>query len=82
MSRHALARVDFIKMDIEGSEAAALQGAAQTLARHRPRLAISAYHMPADLWELPALIRELNPGYRFFLDHHTNFAEETVPYAC
>jgi FkbM family methyltransferase len=76
-----LARVDFIKMDIEGCEAAALAGARQTIARWRPRLAISAYHRRDDLFVLPALIRELWPGYAIYLEHHTIHAEETVIYA-
>lgn len=76
-----LARVDFIKMDIEGSEIDALDGAATTVQRWHPRLAISAYHGWDDLLELPRLIRDLAPGYQLYLDHHTIHAEETVIYA-
>lgn len=37
-----LPRVDFIKVDIEGMEVEALEGARQTLARHRPVLLVEA----------------------------------------
>jgi len=76
-----LPRVDFIKMDIEGSEIDALEGAAATVKRWHPRLAISAYHGWDDLVELPRLIRDLAPGYELYLDHHTIHAEESVIYA-
>jgi hypothetical protein len=53
--------VDFIKMDIEGAERQALRGAQQTVARFRPRLAISLEHTPSDAEEIPTLIRSLWP---------------------
>ena len=49
-------RVGVIKMDIEGGEGAALDGARETTARFRPRLRISAHHRPDDLWVLRARI--------------------------
>jgi len=74
-------RVDFIKMDIEGSELAALKGAAATLRRWRPRLAISLYHRPEDLFVIPTWLNELGLGYRLYLDHYSIHHEETVLYA-
>lgn len=71
----------FIKMDVEGAESAALRGGAETISRHRPKLAISAYHSLDDLLGLAPLIASIQPDYRFYLDHHTTHAEETVLYA-
>lgn len=59
-----LERVDFIKMDIEGAEPNALRGAAETLRRFRPRLALATYHASDHPVTIPALVRELIPGYR------------------
>ena len=59
-----LARVDFIKMDIEGSERRALLGAKRTLERFKPRLAICTYHRPDDAKVIPQIIGELREDYR------------------
>ncbi|MBC7544393.1 MAG: FkbM family methyltransferase, partial [Candidatus Sericytochromatia bacterium] len=76
-----LSKVDFIKMDVEGGELQALKGAEQTIRQHRPKLAISVYHQPQDLFEIPGWITRVCPEYRLHLDHYTLFAEETVLYA-
>lgn len=76
-----LERVDYIKMDVEGSEIAALNGADATIARWRPKLAICVYHRYDDLWKITNLIRERYPFYDLYLDHYTVHAEETVLYA-
>lgn len=73
--------VDLIKLDVEGGEDAALRGAAATLSRHRPVLAISIYHRPQDLWALPDLLGELAPGYRLHLRQHAFNSFELVLYA-
>ncbi len=59
-----LDRVDFIKMDIEGSERRALEGARQTLARFRPRMAICSYHLADDPVAIPAVAQKAQPAYR------------------
>ena len=71
----------FIKMDIEGSEKAALLGAENVVRRARPKLAICAYHKPEDLYELAGLIYRFNPDYNFSLRHYANYLWETVLYA-
>jgi FkbM family methyltransferase len=70
-----------IKMDIEGSERSALQGARSLIQANRPSLALSAYHFPKDLWELPLLLERLNPGARLYLRHYTREMDDTVCYA-
>lgn len=57
-------RVDFIKIDTEGQEAAVLAGAAGLIKRWRPALSFAAYHREADLKNLPAAVKAIAPGYR------------------
>jgi FkbM family methyltransferase len=59
-----LPRVDFIKMDVEGAEANALNGARDTLTRFKPRMAIAAEHKPEDEIELPKTVRAIRPDYK------------------
>ena len=75
-----LARVDFIKMDIEGAEMMALRGACETIAKFKPKLAISAYHKWDDLREIPKLIKTIRTDYEFYLDCSTGFGGEAVLY--
>lgn len=74
-------RVTFIKMDVEGAELEALIGAKKTICAWKPKLAISIYHKPEDLIELPAYINKLNPDYRLYLRHYKNTPGDTVLYA-
>jgi hypothetical protein len=74
-------RIDFIKMDIEGSELGALNGAEAAIRRWRPKLAISLYHRPEDFFSIPLWIDGLALGYKLYLDHYTIHSEETVLYA-
>lgn len=60
-------RVTFIKMNIEGSEYNAIEGASNTIKKCKPRCAISVYHKPEDLFIIPSLLLSLNPDYRFYL---------------
>ena len=58
---------DYIKFDVEGSEAQALQGCRQTIATHAPALLVSCYHRSEDLYALPALVHDLCPDYKLYL---------------
>jgi FkbM family methyltransferase len=81
LERPDVDRIDFIKMDIEGAELSALQGAEKVLRTFQPRLAITVYHRLSDFWEIPQYIDSLRLGYRFYLRHFTTHAEETVLFA-
>jgi FkbM family methyltransferase len=70
-----------LKLDIEGWESEALLGAARLMKDSAPKLAISAYHLPSDLWTLPLLIERLMPGSRMYLRHYSREVDDTVCYA-
>lgn len=70
--------VTFIKMDIEGAELEALKGAQETIKKYRPTLAISIYHRPQDIVELPEYIKTLIPEYKLYLRNYHLDHTETV----
>jgi FkbM family methyltransferase len=57
----AIPRIDFLKMDIEGAEFQAVEGALPVLHQNHPRLAITTYHRPFDYEVLRALA--ISAGY-------------------
>lgn len=73
--------IGYIKMDIEGAELEAISGAKEIIANQRPKIAISIYHRREDIWEIPRLLLELNPNYKFYLRHYTVGVTDTVLYA-
>ena len=75
------ADVTLIKMDIEGSELAALQGAEKLIRRCRPKLAVCVYHRPEDLITIPQYIRALVPEYRLYFRSYLDHGTESVIYA-
>ena len=74
-------KVTFIKMDIEGAEIEAIKGARRILARYKPRLAISVYHKPEDIIDIPLLLWEIVPEYQFCLRHYRSSRREIILYA-
>jgi FkbM family methyltransferase len=57
----------FIKMDIEGAELEALKGARKIISEHKPKLAICMYHKAEDMFEIPKLLLQYRPDYKFWL---------------
>ena len=74
-------KIDMITMDIEGAELHALMGARKCISTYTPKLAVSAYHEISHLWEIPLLIKELNPAYQIYYRHHRWNMHDTVCYA-
>lgn len=70
----------FITMDIEGWELEALHGAEKTIARHKPKLAVSLYHRASDFVNIPEFILGLRPDYNFYVRHYTDSYSDTVAY--
>ena len=58
-----------IKMDVEGQEAAALNGAKQTIRRWHPKMIVAAYHRSEDIFKLPLMVHSIAPDYKILLRH-------------
>lgn len=75
-------RATFLKFDIEGAEPDALRGAAGTIARDRPVLAVCVYHQQDHLWTLPLQAAALTgDGYTFHLRRYAADIFDEVLYA-
>lgn len=70
----------YMKFDIEGSEPDALEGGRETIARHRPKIAVCLYHAPDHLWSIPLRLNELLPDSRFTLRTYSADGWECVCY--
>lgn len=73
--------ITMIKMDIEGAEIDALNGAKNTIQSLKPDLAICVYHKISDIWEIPLMLHKWVPEYKFYLRCHAGSTMETVLYA-
>ena len=73
--------VTFIKLDIEGSELEALRGASESIRKYHPLLAISVYHKPSDIVDIPTYIKNLVPEYELCLRSYHEENTEIVLYA-
>lgn len=74
-------RASFVKLDIEGAESEALLGMDYTIRQYHPKLAVSIYHKPEDLWKIPYDLMSKYPFYKFYIRHYTLMTTETVLYA-
>ncbi len=72
---------DYIKLDIEGAESAALAGMAKAVQTYRPRMAVSAYHRPQDLWDIPLRLAAMLPDADIHLRQHYPNTYDVVAYA-
>lgn len=61
--------VGLIKMDIEGYELKALEGAKKTIKKFKPVLLIGIYHNPEELFNTKQYIQDILPNYKFKIKH-------------
>ncbi|MES9942655.1 MAG: FkbM family methyltransferase [Candidatus Thiodiazotropha sp. 6PLUC2] len=73
-------KINFIKLDVEGYEMDVLLGASLSIEKFKPKLAISLYHKPNDIFELITYIHNTYPFYNLHIGHYTIHNEETVLY--
>lgn len=73
-------KITFIKMDLEGWELKALQGAKNHILENHPKMAISIYHNAADFRKIPEFILSLRDDYELYLRHYSEGWSETVMY--
>jgi FkbM family methyltransferase len=73
--------VTFIKMDIEGAELDALEGASEIIKNQSPILAVSVYHQIDHLWRILAMINNIKKGYAFFFRAHAAGGWDYILYA-
>ena len=75
------ARPTLIKLDIEGAEPDALEGARGSIVAHGPVIAVCVYHRQDHLWRIPLMLREWRSDYAFFLRPHNEEGWDLVCYA-
>lgn len=74
-------KVNLIKMDVEGEEVKAINGAQKTISLHRPKMIISAYHRTEDFLEIPKAVLEIRKDYKIYMRHFPSLpAWDTVYY--
>ncbi|MEQ8036659.1 FkbM family methyltransferase [Xanthomonas arboricola] len=66
-----LEKLTLLKLDIEGFEARALEGASHLIRTQRPRMAICVYHYAQDLLDIVEQLDKLVDGYHFRLRQHS-----------
>ena len=74
-------KLDFLKADIESFELKMLRGAERLIIKNTPKIAVSIYHSPADLFDIILYLSGLDLGYKFYVRHHSKKFEDTVLYA-
>ena len=74
--------INYVKMDIEGSELDALKGGEKIIKRDLPHLAISIYHKPSDLWEIGLYLFSIHGNkYKYYIRNYGHQTFDTVLYA-
>ena len=63
----------YIKFDVEGAEHESILGSIDTIKKYSPKICTALYHRAYDIIELPLLLHEINPDYRFFIRQYSYY---------
>ena len=69
--------ITFLKIDVEGLDKEALNGARNHIIKYHPKIHVDTYHKLVDFFEVPLLIHGIDPSYRFYL-RTTNSIEKPL----
>jgi FkbM family methyltransferase len=72
--------VNLLKVDVEGEDLAVLKGAEQLIRQQKPNLAVSCYHRPGHIWQIPEFLKSINSDYKMFLRQHGHLGMELTLY--
>ena len=75
---HAMKRLDFVKMDIEGAEVEVIGGASSILSKYKPRFAIASYHVRAGK-QTSEILRPIFLSLEYHVE--TGFPKHLTTYA-
>lgn len=73
-------KIDFIKLDIEGAEMEAIDGAFNIIIKNKPTIAVCVYHNQSDFINIPQTLKAMHHDYKILLRHYTQGVFETVMY--
>ena len=68
----------FARLDLEGADCEASEGARKLIRSDHPKLAVSVYHDQRDFWRIPEIALGNDVGYDAFLRHYTEGPLETI----
>ncbi|HEV7699986.1 MAG TPA: FkbM family methyltransferase [Pyrinomonadaceae bacterium] len=71
----------YLKFDVEGAESEALAGCEKFFKDSQTMFAISVYHRPDDLWQLPLYVASKTKDYRFYLRTQGEDGMDVICYA-
>ena len=68
-------KIDFVKMDIEGSEREAIKGMERLIKKYKPKMSLSVYHLEDDKEVIKKMVKEMNPEYEQLIVEFTQWAK-------
>ncbi len=79
LEKNNIPRLDYLKFDIEGSELEALKGAANSIRKWKPKMAICVYHKMDDYFTIPEYVLSIRSDYEFEFRHYPSGISFTIP---